>query len=67
MKCIGDCNQGRRLCVTPHACGLTANPPDEEPYTVMDAIKDGLLSMAIIIILVFTVFVGIGFWSARIH
>ena len=28
MNCTGPCDQGRRLCPTPHACGIAA-PADE--------------------------------------
>ena len=29
MNCTGPCDQGRKLCPTPHACGIAA-PVDED-------------------------------------
>ena len=70
MNCTGDCNQGRRLCVTPEACGLiTKNSDGSDPHADnRDAI--GLLvdlSIAVIatVLIVFIVFAAIGYWTAR--
>ena len=109
MNCQGDCNQGRRLCVTPEACGLAKprrtcaelgvcqgrtppcsdaceNPaivpgglpamrlhtensdgsnPHAETRDLIELALDGLLALALIGALIFTIFAAIGFWSAR--
>lgn len=66
MNCQGDCNQGRRLCVHPHSCGLiTENSDGSDPHAeTRDAIQLLIdLSIAVIATAVI-VFAAVGYWSA---
>ena len=69
MNCTGDCNQGRKLCVHQHACGLiTENSDGSDPHAeTRDAIQL-LIDLSIAVIataaIVFVVFAAVGYWSA---
>lgn len=70
MNCTGNCNQGRRLCVTPHACGLiTENSDGSDPHAETRDLIDTALAYLLWLIpagvLIFVLFAAFGFWSAR--
>jgi hypothetical protein len=44
--CNGPCNQGRRRCPTPEACGLSDEPPDSG--SVRAVLRDVLLACAVL-------------------
>ena len=69
MNCTEDCNQGRRLCVHPHACGLiTENSDGSDPHAETRDVVEFLIDMSIAVIatavIVFVVFAAVGYWSA---
>ncbi len=70
MNCQGDCNQGRRLCVHPRACGLiTANSdgsdPNAETRNAIQLLIDLSIAVIATAVIVFVVFAAVGYWSAR--
>ncbi len=70
MNCTGDCNQGRRICVTPEACGLiTANSDGSDPHAdsrnIMQLMVDLSIAVVATVLIVFIVFAAIGYWTAR--
>ncbi len=70
MSCTGDCNQGRRICTTPEACGLiTANSDGSDPHAETRDVVELLIGLSIAVIatavIVFIVFAAVGYWSAK--
>ena len=60
--CTGPCDQGRRLCPTPHACGVSAPSDDDapEPDIVRAVLTDIALSAVVIAVIALIVM-----WVAR--
>ena len=59
--CTGPCEQGRKLCPTPHACGI-ASPVDDDPPQ-QDIVRVVLQDLAVSIA-VLAVFAVIVLWVA---
>lgn len=69
MNCKGQCSQGRKLCVTPHACELIqANSDGSDPHAdtrdLLDMALDWMLPLLLLAMVIAVVFSAIGFWSA---
>ena len=60
--CTGPCDQGRKLCPTPHACGI-ASPPDEDAPQ-QDIVRVVLTDIALSAVLI-AVVAGVVLWVAR--
>lgn len=70
MTCTGStCHQGRVPCRSGcnrlHTDNSDGTNPHEETRDLIDLALDGLLVLAIVSALIFTVFATLGFWSAR--
>jgi len=69
MTCNGtSCNQGRAPCRSPDLCQGNSDgtsSPHSETRDLVELALDGLLAIALVGALIFTVFAAIGFWSNK--
>ena len=62
MNCTGPCDQGRKLCPTPHACGIAQVPDEDAPQ--QDIVRVVLTDIALSAVLI-AVVAGVVLWVAR--
>ena len=57
IHCTGPCDQGRKLCPTPHACGIAQVPDEDAPQQdiVRVVIGDVAIAVAIVALIAFIV------------